>query len=75
VKKLFAVLVLGSLTVIGCEKPASSKPHSSAPMPPEARDAAAGAQDKGRMEGKATMEKIQAEHAKAKGDAPKDKDK
>jgi len=75
VKKLFAVLVLGSLTVIGCEKPVSSKPHSAVPMPAEARDAAAAAQEKGKMEGKAAMEKAKADHEKPKGDAPKDKDK
>jgi hypothetical protein len=35
VKKLFAVVVLGSLAIVGCEKPASTKPpiKSSAPSP------------------------------------------
>jgi hypothetical protein len=74
VKKLLAVLVLGSLTVIGCEKPASSKPRSAVVVPLEARDAAAAAQEKGRMEGKATADKIKAEHEKAKGGDPKPDD-
>jgi len=32
VKKLFAVLVIGSLTIVGCEKPASSVKPASKPL-------------------------------------------
>ena len=71
---MFAVLVLGSLTVIGCEKPAAtSKPKSY----PTSRDSTMGAPDTDKAKGEAIAKeagaKAKADAEKAKADADKSK--
>jgi hypothetical protein len=77
VKKLFAILALGSFVIMGCEKPASSKPHSTTSVPPPAaKDAADKARAEGEKVAKEAGEKAKADaEAAAKKGAPDNKDK
>jgi len=68
VKKLFAVLVIGSLTIVGCEKPASTK----APVKP--MTPAPGASSKDEAE-KSRMIKEAADKAKADSEKKTDAEK
>lgn len=72
-KKLFAVVVLGSLAVVGCEKPASSKapPVKTSPGAAPSTGAPEADKMKGEKMAKEASEKAKAEAEKPKADAEK----
>ena len=73
--KLFAVLVLGSLILIGCEKPVSSSGKTKGPgTPVAAPDAGQEGREAGEKAGKDAAKKAEADAKKAKDDAMKGKD-
>ncbi len=69
-KKLFATLALGSLAILGCDQPSSSKPKSAPTTPPAGVSAA----EKGHMEGQKQAEAAAAAAKKAAEDAKKGTD-
>jgi hypothetical protein len=74
VKKLFAVLVLGTLTIVGCEKPASTTKTKGPSTPGGVSGPGDAGRDAGKKMGEEAAAKAKAE-AEAKDKKPADADK